>query len=88
MAVDRPKKKRDYLIEPTEEVFNPRAALEKLAKDAGLCVTDAEFAKFMDDQDPIASLRTEFFYPKMKELPDGECHLAEQGEFGVQHILI
>lgn len=47
---------------------HPGDKLLCIATKLGLTVEDEAFAEYMDEQDPLRSLREEFFYPKMKDL--------------------
>jgi len=49
--------------------FSPSQKLEKIAKENGLQVNSVEFAKYMDDVDPLKEFRQKFDYPKRKTLP-------------------
>ena len=53
-------------------VDHPLNELEKIAKESGLEMSSVEFAKLMDDSDPLKELRQEFHYPKMGEIHDSE----------------
>ena len=55
--------------------FEPCQTLLRLAKSAELEITDAEFARLMDDKDDLKNFREEFYYPKVKDLPLGELEL-------------
>ena len=57
--------------------FEPFQTLVQLAKSAELQITDAGFAKMLDERDELKNLRDEFFYPKMKDLPSGELELIK-----------
>lgn len=52
--------------------FEPFQTLLRLAKSAEIEITDAAFAKMMDERDELKNLRGEFFYPKTKDLPLGK----------------
>ena len=53
------------------EEDTPRLDLLKIAAQQQLEIFSHQFAQFMDKNDPLAHLRQEFFYPKMKDLPHG-----------------
>ena len=55
--------------------FEPFQSLLKLAASNELGITDAEFARMLDERDELKNLREEFYYPKMKDLPLGKLKL-------------
>lgn len=55
--------------------FEPFQTLMRLAKSAELDITDARFARLLDERDELKNLREEFHYPKMKDLPSGKLEL-------------
>lgn len=63
--------------------FEPCRTLLRLAKSAELDMTDAKFAEMMDDSDELKNLRGEFFYPKMKDLPQGKVNLSSRHQFKI-----
>jgi len=52
-------------------VQHPMHHLKNLAEIQQLDILSATFADFMDKQDEIAHLRQDFFYPRMKDIPEG-----------------
>jgi hypothetical protein len=50
---------------------SPQTFLESKANQSQFKLCDEEFAVYMDSQDPLGSIRQEFFYPKMATLPNG-----------------
>ena len=52
--------------------FEPAQTLLRLAEENNLVITDAAFATLLDEQDKLKTLREEFYYPKIKDLPTGE----------------
>ena len=52
--------------------FEPAQTLLRLAEKNNLVITDAAFATLLDEQDKLKTLREEFYYPKIKDLPTGE----------------
>ena len=55
--------------------FEPFQTLVNLAKSTKLDITDAGFARLLDERDELKNLREEFHYPKMKDLPSGKLKL-------------
>lgn len=55
--------------------FEPFQTLLKLAESNELDITDAAFARLLDERDELKNLREEFHYPKMKDLPLGKLKL-------------
>lgn len=55
--------------------FEPFQTLLKLAESNELDITDAAFARLLDELDELKNLREEFHYPKMKDLPLGKLKL-------------
>ena len=49
-------------------VTYPCCQLSSLANTMRMTVEQEEFAKHLDEQDPLRHLRDDFFYPKMKDL--------------------
>ena len=56
--------------------FEPAQTLLRLAEENNLVITDAAFATLLDEQDKLKTLREEFYYPKIKDLPTGELILT------------
>lgn len=52
--------------------YEPAQTLLRLAKEKNLEITDIAFASLLDEQDELKSLRDEFHYPKIKDLPRGK----------------
>ncbi|XP_072036164.1 kynureninase-like [Amphiura filiformis] len=50
---------------------------QKCAKDLGCHIEDLEFARAMDNKDPLRSLRNEFIFPKIQDLPGVELSLVD-----------
>ncbi|XP_013402120.1 kynureninase-like [Lingula anatina] len=59
---------------------HPSVILNKQAEKLGCDVTDIKFAQHMDANDPLRSLRLDFIYPKMKDLPDVDLSLVDPEE--------
>lgn len=57
--------------------FEPFQTLLKLAESNELDITDAIFARLLDERDELKNLREEFHYPKMKDLPLGKSKLID-----------
>lgn len=55
--------------------FEPFQTLLKFAESNEVDVTDAGFARLLDERDELKNLREEFHYPKMKDLPLGKLKL-------------
>jgi len=55
--------------------FEPFQTLVKLAESYKVDITDAGFARLLDERDELKNLREEFHYPKMKDLPLGKLKL-------------
>lgn len=56
--------------------FEPFQTLVKLAESNEVDITDAGFARLLDERDELKNLRQEFHYPKMKDLPLGKLKLT------------
>jgi len=50
---------------------SPQSFLNTKSDQWQLKLNSEQFAKFMDNQDPLRYMRQEFFYPKMATLPNG-----------------
>ncbi|PVD31768.1 hypothetical protein C0Q70_07186 [Pomacea canaliculata] len=59
---------------------HPGDKLLCIATKLGLTVEDEAFAEYMDEQDPLRSLREEFFYPKMKDLVSTDLTIVDPEE--------
>lgn len=57
--------------------FEPFQTLLKLAESNELDITDAAFARLLDERDELKNLREEFHYPKMKDLPLVDTSLVD-----------
>ena len=57
--------------------FEPFQTLLKLAESNELDITDAAFARLLDERDELKNLREDFHYPKMKDLPLGKLKLID-----------
>ncbi|XP_071496118.1 kynureninase-like [Diadema antillarum] len=55
----------------------PMDDLRERAKQFGCELTSCEFAEKMDKEDPLALLREDFVYPKMKDLPSVDLSLVK-----------
>lgn len=51
---------------------HPADSLRALARKLDMPIDSLEFARYMDENDPIRHLRKEFHYPKMKELHESK----------------
>lgn len=49
----------------------PQDLLEYQAEKWQISMTDEQFAKKLDENDPLKSFRNEFFFPKIGTLPQG-----------------
>ena len=56
--------KKDGVKSPLDELLT-------IASEQGYELEDLEFSRYMDKHDPLANLRNEFYYPKMKDLDSG-----------------
>lgn len=59
---------------------HPAETLQSISKKKGLSIESLEFAKFMDQNDPLGKLRQDFNYPKMKELDGVDLKLVDPDE--------
>lgn len=59
---------------------HPADSLRALARKLDMPIDSLEFARYMDENDPIRHLRKEFHYPKMKELHEIELELVDPEE--------
>jgi len=50
---------------------HPMDHLKHLAQIQQLDILSESFADFMDQHDEIGHVRQEFFYPRMKDIPEG-----------------
>ncbi|OWF37823.1 kynureninase-like [Mizuhopecten yessoensis] len=67
----------------TNEIPNsphPLEEFKRIAKQIKNDITDQKFAKHMDDNDPLRSLRQDFCYPKMKDLLGADLSLVDPNE--------
>lgn len=55
--------------------YKPAQTLLRLLKENNLEITDVAFANLLDEQDELKSLRDEFHYPKVKDLPLSKLEL-------------
>ena len=55
--------------------YKPAQTLLRLLKESNLEITDVAFANLLDEQDELKSLRDEFHYPKVKDLPLSKLEL-------------
>ena len=62
---------RQSLVQHKDRGLSPLEELLTISADQGYELEDLEFARYMDKQDPLANLRNEFYYPKMKDLDSG-----------------
>lgn len=67
--------------------FEPAQTLLRLAEENNLVITDAAFATLLDEQDKLKTLREEFYYPKIKDLPTGELLFTLQEDLVVPGII-
>ena len=51
--------------------LTPQDLLENQANKWQVSMTDEQFARKLDENDPLKSFRNEFFYPKVGTLPRG-----------------
>ncbi len=48
--------------------FVPLQQLDRMASEVGLTVDSADFARWMDERDPLREFRLRFAYPKLRHL--------------------
>ncbi|XP_021364292.1 kynureninase-like isoform X1 [Mizuhopecten yessoensis] len=62
------------------DALHPCDELKRIAKELDCEMTEKEFAKHMDNIDPLQSLRQDFYYPKMKEVLGTDLSLVDPDE--------
>ena len=62
---------RESLVQQKDGVKSTLDELLTVASEHWYELEDLEFARYMDKHDPLANLRNEFYYPKMKDLDSG-----------------
>jgi hypothetical protein len=50
---------------------SPQSFLDEKSEQYQLTLNDAQFALAMDNKDPLGCVRQEFFYPRIRTLPNG-----------------
>lgn len=58
-------------------MFAPTGELLELSKKSGLSILHEDFAKYLDDCDPLKLFRNDFFVPKNSDIPGGEFKLTQ-----------
>lgn len=66
--------------ESSSKMEHPRLTLEKMAKDRNLDMDSMEFAESMDEGDHLKHLRSQFLYPKMRDLPHVDLSVVDPEE--------
>jgi hypothetical protein len=54
------------------KMFEPTAKLLELNKKSGLNIFHEDFAKYLDDCDPLKEFRNEYYIPKNSDIPFGK----------------
>ena len=65
--------KNNHNNDDSAHVQNPRDVLGNYAKKWQVQSDSEAFARKLDENDPLQSMRDEFFIPKMGTLPTGTC---------------
>ena len=55
-------------------MFDPREKLLELNKKSGLNTFHEDFAKYLDDCDPLKEFRNEYCMPKNSDIPFGKLY--------------
>ncbi|CDW51987.1 kynureninase [Trichuris trichiura] len=63
-----------------EQDVSLKSFFDTIAVQHGIPVTDAAFAKHMDEQDPLKHLRDHFLYPRMRDLDGVDLSAVDESE--------
>ena len=55
-------------------MFDPTEKLLELNKKSGLNISHEDFAKYLDDCDPLKEFRNEYCMPKNSDIPFGKLY--------------
>ena len=57
-------------------MFEPTAQLLEIAKKSGLNILQEDFAKYLDECDPLKEFRNEYYMPKNSDIPFGKLGIT------------
>ena len=58
-------------------MFEPTTQLLEISKKSGLNILHEDFAKYLDDCDPLKEFKNEYYMPKNSDMPFGKWGIIE-----------